>query len=174
VSCFRLTIPQTTPQAPACSGRYAATATACPALGPRQRHRTIPRPCPLSYVPSGQLSPLSSTACFHMSASKAFRPSARANSSTGFCNPPTWLLRHPLARLLGALVKTARPVVHLCGLHRIFPTDLFQTEPRSATPAPLSTSNRCSTGVVDHDSFGRVSLRGPCIPPDIHDLSILS
>src|SRR6266849_9270823 len=57
-------------------------------------------------------------------------------------------LRHHLARLLEPLVKTALPAVHLRGVHRILPADLFPGHPglpllqhrQFLIAAPLSTS----------------------------------
>src|SRR5438128_756171 len=54
-----------------------------------QDDRTSRDPRQPSYIPSGNLRPLSSKAFFNTSTSKAFRPSARSNSSTRFCKPST-------------------------------------------------------------------------------------
>lgn len=55
--------------------------------GPRAARRA----CSPPYIPSGNLSPLSSKAFFNTSTSKALRPKARSSSSTRFCSPPTRL-----------------------------------------------------------------------------------
>lgn len=98
-----------------------ANRRAGPGLGtPRLRNSRSSAPATLRLF--GYSEPFERECFFNTSASRAFRPSARSNSSMRFCSPTTWLLWDHLTGLLESRIQAPFPARYLSRIHRTYDT----------------------------------------------------